>query len=170
MHKGEFKNVKMTFEYIFNKYHKAIVFFINKIVNSKQDAEELCGNVFIKLWPSLDAFDTEQKVKSFLYKCARNAALNFIRDRKNNTEELKQEHEYSADSESPSVKEELFLLLNSALGGLPKRQKQIIEAIILDGLTNEQVAIKFNKTEKTIRNLKNVAIGKIKNDLAIQKK
>jgi RNA polymerase sigma-70 factor, ECF subfamily len=63
--------------------HKNLVFsIILKIVNSREDAEEVAQDCFIKVYQSLRTFERKSKFSTWLYRIAYNAAISKTRKKK----------------------------------------------------------------------------------------
>lgn len=72
-----------AFAILYDKYVERIYRFIYFKISHKQEAEDLTGDVFLKLWDYLTE-ETEKEVKSFnglVYRIARNRVVDCYRDR-----------------------------------------------------------------------------------------
>ena len=69
--------------------HKDMVFSIAlRILRSREDAEELAQDVFVKAYQSLDTFKGDSKFSTWLYRIVYNAAISKTRKRKIETVDL----------------------------------------------------------------------------------
>ncbi|MEW6508219.1 MAG: RNA polymerase sigma-70 factor [Bacteroidota bacterium] len=55
-----------------------IFYFLYRFTSKREIAEDLTQETFVKFWLSLDSLDPSRSCKSYLYKIARNLALNYI--------------------------------------------------------------------------------------------
>ncbi len=63
--------------------HKNLVFsIVLKIVNNREDAEEISQDVFLKAYQSLNTFEKKSKFSTWLYRIAYNAAISKTRKKK----------------------------------------------------------------------------------------
>jgi RNA polymerase sigma-70 factor (ECF subfamily) len=63
--------------------HKNLVFsIVVKIVNNREDAEEISQDVFLKAYQSLSTFEMKSKFSTWLYRIAYNAAVSKTRKKK----------------------------------------------------------------------------------------
>jgi RNA polymerase sigma-70 factor (ECF subfamily) len=63
--------------------HKNLVFsIVLKIVNNREDAEEISQDVFLKAYQSLSTFERKSKFSTWLYRIAYNAAISKTRKKK----------------------------------------------------------------------------------------
>jgi len=68
----------IAFDHLFNKYYKAIFYFVFKIVKDDLAAEDIATDGFIKLWEKKETITTEASLRSYLYKTVYNFSLKWI--------------------------------------------------------------------------------------------
>ena len=71
-----------AFADIVYKYQKMVLTIVLKIVENKEDAEDITQEVFIKVFKSLDQFKEEAEFSTWLYRIAYNTTLSELRKRK----------------------------------------------------------------------------------------
>jgi RNA polymerase sigma-70 factor, ECF subfamily len=89
---------KKSFEEIVEKYYRIIYRLAFKILQNKDDAEEITQVVFVKAYENLSSYNSKFKLFSWLYRITVNESLNFSK-KKRYTEEISEE--YSAYEEKP---------------------------------------------------------------------
>ena len=63
--------------------HKALVFsIVLKVLNNREDAEEVAQDAFVKAYQSLKTFERKSKFSTWLYRIAYNAAVSRTRKKK----------------------------------------------------------------------------------------
>jgi RNA polymerase sigma-70 factor (ECF subfamily) len=70
------------FNYLVEKYHRAMVHFLFRMVHSQAVAEELAQEVFLRVYRSRESYRAEAKFTTWLYRIATNLAVNYARDTK----------------------------------------------------------------------------------------
>lgn len=150
------------FKKIYKKYCKPLYAYVVAYVTTQEDAQEITANAFIKLWYSKKEFKDEQHLRGFLFMVARNECVNLINKKKRQTVVSANEFEEGATNIHAN---DFIESINAIVQELPQRQKQIIELVLFEGLNDLEVSMRIGKTEKTIRNLRNIATAKIKNRL-----
>lgn len=146
---------------VFDEYFKRLVSFCTGIIKNKQDAEDIAMNAFIELYKRYDAFETEHKMKAFLFLSAKRRCINYMRDSRKTiscdiTDELIDCAEINA-----TLMDELNEFVSQQLPKLPWRQRQIAE-MIMSGLTEAEIAERLNVSKKSISNLKAVMVSTLK--------
>ena len=68
-----------AFACIFKLHRKALVYFAEKILGIREEAEDIVADSFMKLWAKHADFESLPQIKSFLYVVTRNSCLNFLK-------------------------------------------------------------------------------------------
>jgi len=68
------------FNYLVEKYHRAMVHFLFRMVHTQAVAEELAQEVFLRVYRSRESYRAEAKFTTWLYRIATNLAVNYARD------------------------------------------------------------------------------------------
>lgn len=136
-------------EILFNEHFNCAVYMAQTIVSSKEIAEDIVQNVFIKL---LDVDTKEIKFPArFLYACVRNAALDYSRSHAhsmqamNNFRIMTQSDRADAEQFDCFPAEEAENMtrvrqLFSAVEQLPPRTREVVKHVYFDNLTYQQTA------------------------------
>ncbi len=70
------------FNYLAQKYHRAMIHFLFRMVRNQAIAEELAQEVFLRVYRSRESYRAEAKFTTWLYRIATNLAVNHARDTK----------------------------------------------------------------------------------------
>lgn len=70
------------FSYFLNRYSNSIYSLILRIVPTKEDAEELTQDTFLKAYRKLDTFKGDCSFSTWLFRIGYNTAISFVRRRK----------------------------------------------------------------------------------------
>ena len=70
------------FNYLVEKYHRAMIHFLFRMVHNQAVAEELAQEVFLRVYRSRESYRAEAKFTTWLYRIATNLAVNHARDTK----------------------------------------------------------------------------------------
>lgn len=130
--------------------------------NSTQ-ANELCQEVFIKVWENLSSFRQESAISTWVYRITVNTCLLYLRKKKdipvskllNNLESHPEEEENSTVE-----KEQKLASLYRCIENLNKENKSII-LLELEGIPQKEIAEIMGLNHEAIR----VRIHRIKNEL-----
>ncbi|MDR1221289.1 MAG: RNA polymerase sigma-70 factor [Tannerella sp.] len=155
-----------AFESIFLSYYDRVKNFINGLIKSEDDAEELAQDVFVRLWTNRQAVDPGKPFHSWLYTVARNAAFNYLKRllvHKSYVSDYLATHQ---DGDS-SVEETLFakeigLLIEMTVQKMPSRRRDIYMYSRVKGYSNGEIARKLNISKKTVENQLSLAFKEIR--------
>lgn len=120
----------LCYEQLIDTYSSYIVRVVIKVAGnrlSKEDVEELCTDVFVKLWEDRQKIEIgEGKLKSYIGAIARNRTLNCLRAR--GKYELVPLEEDCIEYETPEsnlIQEEEAKVINEVVSTLPEPDREI---------------------------------------------
>src|SRR5690349_2703090 len=70
-----------AFRQVFERYNKQLGYFAEKRIQDREEAEDIVAESFRILWQKRADFETEEKIRSFLYTTTKNACLDFLKKR-----------------------------------------------------------------------------------------
>jgi RNA polymerase sigma-70 factor (ECF subfamily) len=112
-----------AFAVIVSNYQKMVFTIVLKIVGSREDAEDITQEVFVKVFKSLEQFKEESEFSTWLYRIAYNTTLSELRKRKLSfisiNENLDSSNESFDDGEELDAMEIKLQYLEVALKKLP---------------------------------------------------
>jgi RNA polymerase sigma-70 factor (ECF subfamily) len=153
------------FAILLDRYSQSVFSLIVKIVGSREDAEELTQDVFLKVFRSLSSFQGNSLFSTWLYRIAYNVAVSATRKKKYEwvaVEESTLDHlpENEIDDEVEQLeKEEQLNRLEKALDQLQPderalvslfymQEKQIDEIASITGLSVSNVKTRLHRIRK----------------------
>lgn len=71
-----------SLEFLIGRYLKPIYSFVYRNIGNVADAEDITQEVFVRVWKNLKRFKREKSFKSWIFKIAKNASIDFLRKRK----------------------------------------------------------------------------------------
>lgn len=71
-----------SLEILVKRHLRAVYGFCYYMAGTRQDAEDIAQEVFLRAWRNLHRFDTEKKFRTWLLGIARNACIDFLRRKK----------------------------------------------------------------------------------------
>ena len=77
------RNDLRAFELLVNHYEKLVFFVIHRLVQDKENKEDICQEVFIKIHHSLPSFRFESKLATWIGRIAYLTAVNYLKSNKN---------------------------------------------------------------------------------------
>ena len=162
---GDFK----AFSHIVSGYQKMVFSIVLRIVNNREDAEDITQEIFIKVFKSLNSFNEEAGFSTWLYRIAYNTTLSEIRKRKivfasfdDKFLTLKDE-DIKENIEDISI-EERTLYLEQALKTIPAEDALLITMFYSDNQSIEEISRISNLSQANVK----VKLHRIRKKLAIE--
>lgn len=159
----------ISFEFIFRKFYPSLCFFAERITGSHDDAEDITEELFVKLWNKQLQFESEQHLKAYLYRSAKNACLDFLKvsersDIRNTF--FAEERGYSEDAYlNEIIRAEIISEVYHAIESLSPQCSKIITMSYLDGKSNQEIAAELNLSVQTVKNQKGRGLALLKQRL-----
>lgn len=140
--------------------------FSASFVKSRETAEEIVSDVFIKLWQIRGQLNQVDNLKIYLYTITKNFSLNHItKSSRNPVVHLDQVHlETVVEFNTPEdvcLSNEVRNRLKQAIGELPPQCRMIFQLVREDGLKYKEVSSILNLSVLTIRNQVAIATRKM---------
>ncbi len=159
-------NPPISHEELYLKYKATVYSYIYARVSSKEDAEDLTNEVFLKLFKALETFDGERaKVSTLIYKISYTKVIDYYRTQKNNAE-LDEKHGILPSAEDLIIDKERFLELLEAVSELPQDQRDIIILRFYKNWTLKKIAEEMGLTYNMVVSRQEKAFNAIKNKLS----
>lgn len=160
---------KNAFEQIYYKYSKILGYFLLGYLKSKEDAEEIIQETFLKVWENRSNLECESNFKSYLFQVSKNATINKLR--RKNVEDIYRaylfDHFFEADN---STENDIYFddyqhIYQQVIEELPPRRKDIFLLSRQKGLTYDQIAKVMNISSKTVEKQMSEALKFVKKRL-----
>jgi RNA polymerase sigma-70 factor (ECF subfamily) len=131
---------------LYERYAPAVYRRALKMTGNSSDAWDVVQEVFRALLKRPDAFRSEARPMTYLYRITTNVALNFLRQR---AREIREEPTVADEATSPQhVEARDFLRALSKR--LDERALQVAALYFIDGLPQEEIAQILDLSRKTI--------------------
>ena len=157
---------KAAYRVLYDLLFPSLFRFSYSLVKSKEAAEEIVSDVFIKIWLIRTDLKEIGNLRSYMFKITKNLSLNFIAE--NSRVSILKLDDVSVNCyvsmnnpETYFISSELDQKLKSVIASLPTRSKIVFQLIKEDGLEYKEVAKILDISVHTVRNLLASAVRKI---------
>jgi RNA polymerase sigma-70 factor (family 1) len=164
-----------AFTQLYLHFGKKLNLFALSLVRSKEIAEELVEDVFVKLWANRHRISGIQNITVYLYVAVKNRALNQLSQKAKELIAAPFDYldttvdEFAADPYDLMITSEMMAQMQHAIETLPPRCKMIFKLVREDGLKYKEVAEILNISVNTIDVQMAIAVKKICTSLHIEK-
>ena len=161
----DFKNKKLlsavrtgdsaAFNEIYHLYRKKVHGYAYHFTRSREEAEELTQDTFVRLWESRTKIDAEKNFEAFLYTLIKNNFLTALRrkarEKNYQSQNIKQEQSFNAIEDQLDVKESKRIA-NEAIESLSPQVKKIYQLSRNDHHTHEEISQLTGISKNTVSN------------------
>ena len=164
-----------AFTQLYLHYGKKLIQFAVSLIRSREIAEELVEDVFVKLWSNRERIREIDNLTVYLYVSVKNKALNALSSKANELISAPFDYldtvmdEFAPDPYNLMITVEMMTRMREAIESLPPRCKLIFKLVREDGLKYKEVAEILNISVNTIDVQMAIAVKKICTSLHIQK-
>ena len=158
-------NDQEAFKLLIVHFGNLLHYFAYNIIGSKQEAEEIVSDVFIKVWQQRQHLPGTDNLKYYLFKAVKNTALNYLK--KNNRQadcysqwEILVNKEVETPEDIVIGKEQLDLA-KQAIDALPPRCREIFILVKQESFSYAEVAELLDISVATVNVQMTIAVKKL---------
>lgn len=143
-----------AFDAVFRTYYSGLCSFVSSYLDDSEVSEELVQDVFVDLWKRRRRAAPSQQLRPFLYRAAKNKALNYLRHER--VEDRLRREAAIALQNAPQTPEDRFRyqqlsdLIDTAVRLLPERCRQAFLLSRKGGLSYAEIAELMDISIKTV--------------------
>lgn len=144
-----------AFSELYVRYKDKLYYFCLHLLKSKEEANDIVQEIFIRIWESRSFINPDLSFSSFLYTMARNRIMNYFRDmdidikvkeiiasQKITTEET---------AESQIIYTEYQEILRTAIEQLPTQRQRIFNMSRIENMSHKEIAAELNISVNTVQ-------------------
>ena len=151
-------------EELLNMYGNNLIYFINGYVKNISLSEDIMEDTFMELIIHKHRFRGEASIKTYLFRIARNKALNAIKKNKK-YEELNRDIEDIKRLEDIIIKTEMQKNVRKAMDNIKSDYSVVLELLYFEDMSYEEIGRVLKKNNKQIKNLAYRARQALKEEL-----
>jgi len=170
-----------AFSSIVDRYLSAVLNFTYRLCGSREDAEEITQETFLKVWKNLRKFKQTENFKTWLYTIARNTTIDKLRKRKdvlfsafdsddggNFLEDTLPDNELLPDK--IFEKEENARMVVGMFENLPVIYKEVLQLYYVEEMTLVEISKILNKSVDTVKSQHRRALIQLRKMLEMRNK
>jgi RNA polymerase sigma-70 factor (ECF subfamily) len=156
-----------AFNYLVQRYHRAMIHFLFRMVRNQAVAEEMAQEVFLRVYRSRESYRAEAKFTTWLYRIATNLAVNHARDSKHERaaqtiyldapdEETGTTPDVADDEisvEQRMMRDERMAAIRTHVMALPERQRMAVLMHKYQGMDYRQIGEVLKLSESATKSL-----------------
>lgn len=151
-----------AFSVIYDEYAKRIFRYIYLRIRHKETAQDLAGDILLKILEKLDTFDIDRNFDAWVFAICRHTMIDFFRTKKEKANidmtTVADEHSLDAEVTRMQLYQELFTLLED----LRPVERDVIELTYFAGLNSREISEVIGKSSSNVRIIRHRALQKLK--------
>ncbi|HTH93419.1 MAG TPA: sigma-70 family RNA polymerase sigma factor [Candidatus Paceibacterota bacterium] len=150
-----------AFVTLIERHFSSIYSYVYRFVRTVPAAEDVTQEVFIKVWRQLDRFKPGTGLRPWLFRIARNTAIDYLRKRQSiplsyfeeNDSLDKLTEDTTTDTLEEAMEKQDKTLLADAVQALPLHYKEVLLLRAEQDMTFEEIATTLGKPLNTVKSL-----------------
>lgn len=151
-----------AFKTLFDMFFPKVKVFLVKFLKDDKAAEDIAQDIFVKIWTFGPTLPEIKSFNTYIYRMTRNAALNYLRDRKDSVDLSDLSVIDDTDIEQEYYTKEKELLVRLIVDQMPPQRQRIFKMSRYQGLSNDDIAARLLVSKKTVENHLTIALKELR--------
>ena len=145
-----------AFTFLVNRYQKLVVHITGRLIQRKDELEDVCQEVYLKVYQNLGKYRSECKLSTWIATIAYNTSINYLRKYKKSDSAGSDETailEKLADFKSDDYeKEDLYRYIREQIELLPVQYRTVLTLYYLEEFSYQEIEQITSMPEGTVKN------------------
>src|ERR1700761_2180882 len=157
---------KEAFRLVYDRMVRPLTYFVENIIHSQIDAEDIVANAFYKLFHSRSGMKSIEHIKRWLYVIVRNEAIDYLRLK---TRQRESQHDLAyldtgieEQVETERVRTVLLPDIHKEIEKLPRQRKTILRLYFFEQKNTSEIAQIMQLSPQTVLNHKTKALDALR--------
>jgi RNA polymerase sigma-70 factor (family 1) len=163
---GDEDAVQEAFREVYDRMVRPLTYFVENIIFSPTDAEDIVANAFTKLYNARSGMRSMDHIKRWLYVIVRNESIDYLRLRSRQRESHSEVAYLGAETddhhESERVKSAVFQGILNEIEKLPRQRKAILRLYFFEQKSTAEIASQLGLNCQTVLNHKAKALESLR--------
>jgi RNA polymerase sigma factor (sigma-70 family) len=136
---------QQAFYQLYQKYYRKVYAICWRMLADKDNAEDICQEVFVQLWQKITNFRGESKFSTWLYSVTNNIVLGHLRKHKNWLQRIFSIEEQTIQDIGVEMEDNTGLTtLDKHIARLPEGARLVFVLFAIEGYRHEEIAKMLN--------------------------
>jgi len=157
---------KDAFREVYDRMVRPLTYFVENIIFSPIDAEDIVANAFTKLYNARSGMRSIEHIKRWLYVIVRNESIDYLRHRSRQRESHGEVAYLGAEAEeqheTERVKSAVFQGILHEIEKLPRQRRAILRMYFFEQKTTAEIAKQLGLNSQTVLNHKAKALESLR--------
>jgi RNA polymerase sigma factor (sigma-70 family) len=147
-----------AFRDLIKLHERLVLHMVGRLVKSESDREELCQDIFLKVYDKLGEFSFNSKLSTWIATIAYRHAINYLRKQKMLFADIPDEQSFNAkfvemeNPESMMSERDMDEFVLNLVEELPVQYKTILTLYHVEGMSYPEICAITNMPEGTVKN------------------
>ncbi len=149
---------RMAFKQLIKQHERLVAHMVARLIDHREDREELCQDVFLRVYEKLGEFNFQSKLSTWVATIAYRHGVNHLRKKKIEISDIPEEESFTShfiSDESPEEKledKEMNALVLKLVDQLPPQYKTVLTLYHLDQMNYQEIENVTGMPEGTVKN------------------
>lgn len=146
-----------AFKQLVRQHERLVMHMIGRLIRDDQDREELCQDVFLRVYEKLGEFNFQSKLSTWVATVAYRSAINHLRKKRISTSSFESEDYFLTEAIAQGTPEELLTeadqeeMVLKLIEYLPVQYKIVLTLYHLEGLSYEEIGATMDMPAGTVK-------------------
>jgi RNA polymerase sigma-70 factor (ECF subfamily) len=145
-----------AFGHLVRQYEKLVFYVIRRLVTEQQDVEDICQEVFIKVYKNLSSFAFEAKLSTWIARIAYLTAVNYVKkSERHQTVSMSETLEFTEEGQDDPaqllVQRDVSTYVNQLIEQLPLPYRTVLTLYHLNEFSCEEIEQITGMPEGTVK-------------------
>jgi RNA polymerase sigma-70 factor (ECF subfamily) len=147
-----------AFKILIKQYEKLVIYMVGRLVQNKEDIEDICQEVFIKVHKYLPGFRFQSKLSTWIAQIAYGTAINHqkkVSGKRNLTDDISDFENYHKTTEDPETiltKKNTSVFIQQQIQKLPIHYRTVLTLYHLNEFSYQEIEEITGMPEGTVKN------------------
>ncbi len=145
-----------AFTFLVNRYQRLVLHISGRIIQCQEDLEDICQDVFLKVYQNLKKYRNECKLSTWIATIAYNTSINYLKKHKNEDKvypEDKAVYEKIIEFRSDEYeKADLYRYIREQIEALPLQYRTVLTLFHLEEFSYNEIETITGMPEGTVKN------------------
>jgi RNA polymerase sigma factor (sigma-70 family) len=149
---------KQAFRQLIKQHERLVAHMIGRLVDRNEDREELCQDVFLKVYEKIAEFNFQSKLSTWIATIAYRMGINHLRKKKMALSDIPEEESFAAhfisdnNPQESMEDEEIETMTLKLIDQLPPHYKMILTLYHVDQMNYAEIGEVTGMPEGTVKN------------------
>lgn len=147
-----------AFEILIRKHERLVVHMVGRVINNSEDLEEICQDVFLKVYEKISEFNFQSKLSTWIATIAYRHAINHARKKKIEIRDIAEDesfvnHFISQDNPQETLEDnDMESAVLKLIEKLPAQYRVVLTLYHLENMNYAEIGETTGMPEGTVKN------------------